>query len=178
MGPYVGQGEPDLRNLSLYTCFVEEHDLIILVSDGVHDNLDPQVLGKSPKDIVENTAFPVDEWSQIEKEDQVEKLKTLYMCKLMLDSVEGRDEDISKLRSKISSSSLSESDEVDLTSPLRITNRLMKHCLQVTSKGREWMEQNPKDRLPSDYTAFPGKMVRKKQKEIHVVQFFFFSFLF
>jgi len=39
---------PDLRNLSLYFHEFEEGDLLLLMSDGVHDNLDPQILGYSP----------------------------------------------------------------------------------------------------------------------------------
>ena len=174
MGPYVGEGLPDLRNVALYYTLCEDNDLIILASDGVHDNLDPQVLGKGPKDI-ENTNFPtISDWKDIAEENQVEKLKTLYMCKLMLDSVEGRDEDL-KMRKKILN--FSQTEDEDLTSPLRITNRIMKHCLQVTSKGREWMEQNPKDKLPSDYAAFPGKMVGTR-KLWTLVAFFFFKFFF
>jgi hypothetical protein len=34
----------------------------------------------------------------------------------------------------------------------------MKHCLHITSRGREWMEQNPKEKLPADYEKYPGKM--------------------
>ena len=35
----------------------------------------------------------------------------------------------------------------------------MKHCLSVTGRGREWMEQNPREKLPNDYVQYPGKMV-------------------
>jgi len=50
-----------------------------------------------------------------------------------------------------------DSDENDF-SPSKVTGRIIKHCLSVTSKSREWMEQNPKERLPNDYKTFPGKM--------------------
>ncbi len=36
-------GQPDLRNLVLYYQPLAENDLVFAVSDGVHDNLDPQV---------------------------------------------------------------------------------------------------------------------------------------
>jgi len=40
----VGRGgDADLRNLGLYMAPCEEGSLIIVVSDGVHDNLDPEV---------------------------------------------------------------------------------------------------------------------------------------
>ena len=40
---------------------VSEGDLIILVSDGIHDNLDPQTIGHTPKDCglsLNNIIFP------------------------------------------------------------------------------------------------------------------------
>lgn len=41
-----------------------DKDMIILMSDGVHDNLDPQILGLTPKDlgISEHTS-----WAEAEK---------------------------------------------------------------------------------------------------------------
>jgi serine/threonine protein phosphatase PrpC len=44
LGPYVGEGAPDLRNITANYTICEEDDIILLVSDGVHDNLDPQVI--------------------------------------------------------------------------------------------------------------------------------------
>ena len=41
---------PDLRNLSVFYELVEEGDIIATMSDGVHDNLDPQVQGYMPRD--------------------------------------------------------------------------------------------------------------------------------
>jgi len=49
-------------------------------------------------------------------------------------------------------------DEDHTLSPERITNKIMHHCIQVTGRGREWMEQNPKEKLPNDYVQYPGKM--------------------
>jgi serine/threonine protein phosphatase PrpC len=43
LGPFLNEGTPDLRNLDLYFQPCNEGDIIFLVSDGVHDNLDPQV---------------------------------------------------------------------------------------------------------------------------------------
>ena len=40
IGPYIDpNGDPDLRNLILYTYPCDEGDIFIIVSDGVHDNL-------------------------------------------------------------------------------------------------------------------------------------------
>jgi hypothetical protein len=50
IGPHI-EGNPDLRNLSVYFRNVDEGDVLILTSDGVYDNLDPQSLGLTPEDI-------------------------------------------------------------------------------------------------------------------------------
>ncbi len=39
LGPTLEAGAPDLRNLALFSWLCDEHDIIVLVSDGVHDNL-------------------------------------------------------------------------------------------------------------------------------------------
>lgn len=39
LGPHLGDGSADLRNLSIYCIECEEGDILSLVSDGVHDNL-------------------------------------------------------------------------------------------------------------------------------------------
>lgn len=43
-------------------------------------------------------------------------------------------------------------------SPGSITTRIIQFCLSMTGNGREWMEQNPQDKLPNDYIKYPGKM--------------------
>ena len=44
LGPYQGREQkPDLRNLCCYYHPCEPGDLLIIVSDGVYDNLDPEV---------------------------------------------------------------------------------------------------------------------------------------
>jgi hypothetical protein len=39
LGPTLEGGAPDLRNLRLYNYFCDENDIVVIVSDGVHDNL-------------------------------------------------------------------------------------------------------------------------------------------
>jgi len=154
LGPYVGDGEPDLRNAFVYYNICDENDLILLFSDGVHDNLDPQTLGIPPKDVSEKYSSHSD-WKDFKSDSDVEKIKTEYMKKfLSRDLICGGDED-KKLRMKVFSFNATDADAL---SPTNITTRIMKHCLAVTASGREWMEQNPKDKLPLDYVAYPGKM--------------------
>ena len=50
-GGSLGGSQPDYRNLSLHFCLLEEGDYVIAVSDGVHDNLDPEILKQRPIDI-------------------------------------------------------------------------------------------------------------------------------
>jgi serine phosphatase RsbU (regulator of sigma subunit) len=45
----LDKGEPDLRNLGLYLVPCHDDDVIILMTDGIHDNLDPQHLGLKPR---------------------------------------------------------------------------------------------------------------------------------
>lgn len=44
-------GEADLRNLEILSAPCKEGDILLFLSDGVHDNFDPQTLGKLPKDL-------------------------------------------------------------------------------------------------------------------------------
>src|SRR5262249_35300149 len=46
LGPYTTKYGPDTRNLDLYCCLCAPGDIIVLCSDGVHDNFDPQTLGR------------------------------------------------------------------------------------------------------------------------------------
>ena len=48
LGPYIGpKGGPDLRNLGLFMTLCEQDSLVFILSDGVHDNLDPEVKKKN-----------------------------------------------------------------------------------------------------------------------------------
>lgn len=55
------KGRPDLRNMDVWFQPVQEGDLIMLCSDGVHDNLDPQSQGLLP------TKFGLesDDWTKV-----------------------------------------------------------------------------------------------------------------
>lgn len=153
LGPYVGNGEPDLRNCMVHFTPCEENDLILLLSDGVHDNLDPQVLGKVPKD--SGPAFShIPDWGHFKNDEEAQACKNAFMSKFLIGELILGGQDDEKVRSKVFSATvLPES-----LSPESIVQRILKHCLAVTGKGREWMEQNPREKLPSDYIEYPGKM--------------------
>lgn len=97
----------------------------------------------------------IKDWTDFKTNLEVEQAKAEYMKGFITkDLIFGGDED-KKLRMKVFSFNQTDNDD---QSPANITNRIIKHCLGVTASGREWMEQNPKDKLPLDYAAYPGKM--------------------
>jgi len=61
-GGALGGSEPDLRNLLCYACLVEDGDYLLALSDGVHDNLDPEVLGVKPSQLGART----DSWRELD----------------------------------------------------------------------------------------------------------------
>eukprot|EP00005_Dracoamoeba_jomungandri_P012132 CAMPEP_0174265298 /NCGR_PEP_ID=MMETSP0439-20130205/26000_1 /TAXON_ID=0 /ORGANISM="Stereomyxa ramosa, Strain Chinc5" /LENGTH=411 /DNA_ID=CAMNT_0015351697 /DNA_START=60 /DNA_END=1295 /DNA_ORIENTATION=- len=132
LGPYKEGGLPDLRNLCLYFAHAEPGDLILVVSDGVHDNLDPQLLGMMPTDL----GYDFDGWTEeYISPKEAEEIKTEYRNKLL-----------SKIINK-----------GDIT-PKSITKRIISHCRKTTQSSREFMEENPFLAQPVDYKQFPGKM--------------------
>eukprot|EP01127_Copromyxa_protea_P002954 TRINITY_DN12865_c0_g1_i1.p1 TRINITY_DN12865_c0_g1~~TRINITY_DN12865_c0_g1_i1.p1 ORF type:complete len:1760 (-),score=273.24 TRINITY_DN12865_c0_g1_i1:1-5280(-) len=137
LGPYLNGGQPDLRNLRSFFKSCKPGDLVIAVSDGVHDNLDPQHMGLQPADL--KHLMPIDDnvndWEDLKPDDQ-EKLKSLYSCNLLSQLITD-----------------SNSDQ-----PADIVSRLIQHAVQLTSNSRDYMEKNPTLNEPMDYTKFPGKM--------------------
>jgi len=133
LGPHLDEGKPDLRNLNLFCASVEEGDIIFIVTDGVHDNLDPQHLGKLPKDMPKEFNLHGDKW------DDVDVAKATY----------AKNQSVTTLIQSL----LDGTDD-----PKQITDRLVDHCILVTKKSREYMESNGGKRIPDDYVEFPGKM--------------------
>lgn len=134
-GPYIPPaGTPDLRNLRLYYATVAPGDIVIAVSDGVHDNLDPEQLGVKPSVI--DSAVEHDRWDKVPGE-VAERLKTSFRTDLLRQKIE-------KLKSP--------------RTPKAIANMLMEYCSKTTSKSREFMEKNPQTPHPPDYSEYPGKM--------------------
>ncbi|PRP80887.1 protein phosphatase 2C-related protein [Planoprotostelium fungivorum] len=155
LGPQVEEGAPDLRNVSLNFQLCSPGDIILILSDGVHDNLDPQTLGKVPADLGPKFSS-VQDWNDIESLDEVQNLKTQYMLKLLSEDLICGGQQEHKLRTKVFS--IPTQQEEELMSPNSITTRIIQFCLSMTGNGREWMEQNPREKLPNDYIKYPGKM--------------------
>lgn len=135
IGPYLGEGDPDLRNLAFGASEVSEGDILVAVSDGVHDNLDPATLGMVPSELGLAGQTHAD-WKDAPKE-QATTLRTQFMCT-----------SIAKIISKL-----------PRANPALVAKAIVQHCQEVTEKSRDWMEQNPDAVLATQsYREFPGKM--------------------
>lgn len=141
LGPYVEDGKPDLRNVSVHFAPCKEGDMIILMSDGVHDNLDPVVLGHTPASLSPQHST-IEKWSELDRKTMSD-LKTSFMENFFCNQLLLGGEEDRKVRAKVFGA-----QEEDPLLPSAIISRVMKHCLTITSKGREWMEQNPNLKLP------------------------------
>jgi len=133
LGPCDKQGKPDLRNLFVASATVRQGDLILVVSDGMHDNLDPELLGKFPSDLDES----IDEgtsWKELPA-PLMARIKTRY-----------REDTLASLINHT------------LTTPQDICQALVEYSRKVTYASRSFMEQRPSEELPEDYTLYPGKM--------------------
>lgn len=149
LGPYFDSGDPDLRNLSAYFWPMHEGDVLFAVSDGVHDNIEPEALGKSPLETAEylkttrhaSLASLVTADADWAKMDQVlaEKLKMAHMTSRLEHVLSLIPQE---LRSDVGN----------------IVSACVKNSVDVTSASRKFMEANPDKPEPDDHTQFPGKM--------------------
>eukprot|EP01090_Pellita_catalonica_P007897 TRINITY_DN1850_c0_g1_i1.p1 TRINITY_DN1850_c0_g1~~TRINITY_DN1850_c0_g1_i1.p1 ORF type:complete len:573 (+),score=89.02 TRINITY_DN1850_c0_g1_i1:91-1719(+) len=142
LGPYRENGAADLRNLALYFVPCHEEDLIILVSDGIHDNLDPQTLGITPEEvgIAGYSTWAEAENIMCEKTDKIKNdFRVQFMKKLLLRSLENKNPATAEL-------------------PQFLMHVIVNHSDELTKPSRKFMEANPNKRLPDDYSLYPGKM--------------------
>jgi len=137
LGPYGTEGSPDMRNLELFIKPCEENDILVLVSDGVHDNYDPQHLGKLP------TAFNIhsSSWEEATKAapEDVEDAKNQFRCQLL-------------------ETQISDLDSQNKLSPPEICKLLLEYCRNITTSSRQFLTENPHKRLPTNFEDYPGKV--------------------
>jgi hypothetical protein len=138
LGPCTETGAPDLRNLKLYYIRCQPGDIIFLISDGIHDNCDPQMLGKKPKDL----DISSNSWEEAEKKypKKTQTAKTNFRQKLLKDLLQDIIKDYNEIK------------------PTYLTKKLMQYCFNITESSRKWMLENPKEKLPLNFEAYPGKM--------------------
>mmetsp|Transcript_4681 Transcript_4681/g.16466 ORF Transcript_4681/g.16466 Transcript_4681/m.16466 type:complete len:882 (+) Transcript_4681:111-2756(+) len=139
LGPYKEEtGEPDLRNLDLRCELIDEGDIIIAVSDGVHDNLDPSMLGWTPSEL----HLPGSTWDEIAPE-AAEAAKSKFREQRLANLVH----------------TAGTPDACTGHVPLvDMCNALVEYCMATTEKSRQFMQKHPALELPEDYTLYPGKM--------------------
>lgn len=118
--------------------------MVILMSDGVWMNLDPEIQGRSPAYCrsvtdpdVQMCEADVDAdlaWTDLSPERSY-NMKTKYCERMVLRMVQqGHD------------------------SPTLLTRELLRHCEALTRPLRQFMQDNPYTAPPQDYTAYPGAM--------------------
>lgn len=131
LGPYLAKQQPDLRNLSSFFWPCETDDIILCMSDGIHDNLDPEPLGISPSEF--DSRYTA--WKDVPSKE-AEMMKEAFQCKEM--------EKILR--------------EVPEKTPKNFVTALVIHSKNVTEKSRNYMEADPNAVEPKDYKEYPGKM--------------------
>jgi CRP-like cAMP-binding protein len=159
LGPHVGEGNPDLRNMSLFYTPADEGDVVIFTSDGVYDNLDPQSFGILPSEL----GLEGDSWDTQTDWKRVEEVKTTYVCEKIRSLVFGtrtkeEDENPTQDDSLSSPIALATSSRPTSLSVSEIVEKLISHAISTTDSSREFMEAYPDRILPKDYKQYPGKL--------------------
>ena len=151
LGPHINGNDPDLRNFELgfYPC--DEGDYFLLVSDGVHDNLDPALLGCEPKDV----GIDAVKWDSITDYQYLEEVKTKIRLQI-LERIIFKEFD----KSNTLNSLLERREFVyrKLPSPEVTVDSIIEYCRFYCQAAITWMQDNPSKRLPKDYKLYPGKM--------------------
>ena len=101
------------------------------VSDGVHDNLHPQMLALSPLEL----KLDFQTWEEAAKVVDIELVAAKYRVQCLSNLI----------------------SELDCT-PQNIVEKITAHCLKTTASSRAFMLANPGKRLPNNYKTYPGKM--------------------
>lgn len=136
-GRIGSQPLPDIRNLYVDSEICEDGDILFLVSDGVHDNFDPSSSPLNPRDIDESLP---ESWKEIEK-TVLQKIVNSWREKEMM----------RVLRAAVGEKALE---------PEHFTKYLVDSCVAHTKSSRDFLENedNKRNKLPSDYKLYPGKM--------------------
>jgi hypothetical protein len=138
LGPHLPGGNPDLRNLRVYMEACDAGDLIFMCSDGVHDNFDPQHLGDKPEDWQLN--YPTWEEASDKAFEQTQLVKAAFRQNHLKRVIfEGLSREA-------------------VPTPQRLVCNLVEFSYQTTASSRKWMCEHPKQKLPTDFVLYPGKL--------------------
>jgi hypothetical protein len=124
----------------------------------VHDNLDVEHLGHTPKDM----DLDFTDWDQVTW-SQGEQVRLMYRLKA-LNAILFKPADRHQLAKQDQRSescwshSRREADRGPSISPAEITNSLLQFSAEINQKSSQWMQEHPFQKLPVNYAMFPGKM--------------------
>lgn len=125
-------GWPDLRNLSAFWLPVEEGDIVMGMSDGIYDNLDPQLQGLVPRDL----GLAYANWEGLSAV-AVQAVKRTFIERFVEQRIVRGDPRMT---------------------PKKFKDRLLEHCTALTAKTREHLSGNPNSKITGNYREFPGKL--------------------
>lgn len=127
---------------------MKDDDVILVCTDGVHDNLDPQTHGLSPSDI----GGPSSSWTEV------------IAMRVATHSAQIDPAITTKLKEKFANEKLQQfymetfAASGGSVTMEKLTEHVIRYCWQQTKSSRDFMEQYPTEVLPNDYRKFPGKM--------------------
>jgi len=81
LGPHTN-GNPDLRNMNVWYYPVQQDDIVLICTDGLYDNIDPENLGIPPSQLLQGQE---DKWNKLDP-IVAEQLKEIYSCKIIQDT--------------------------------------------------------------------------------------------
>jgi len=136
LGPQLDSGDPDLRNLEFYACSCQDDDLLIMVSDGVHDNIDPQQLGIYPLEF--NIEASTWEEAEMKYPNETSLAKTNFATQLIGERILY--------------------DQSICSNPQIVTQKVLEYVSTITKDAREFMQNHPNDKQPRNIAQYPGKM--------------------
>jgi len=146
LGPYVGkEGSADLRNLSLFAMPAHAGDIVLLVTDGVYDNLDPQQLGIS----VEEAKLDAPAWEQADAH-AAEKAKDIYRTVLISKKLKEMCAEVAQDADDDKGKKKKKNDKIDIRQLglQDVAHNLLHHAKTVTKYSRRWMQEHPTARMP------------------------------
>jgi hypothetical protein len=160
IGPYL-DGNPDTRNLIITTTPVYPGDKICIVSDGVHDNLDPETLGLPLEfSIRRNPSLAQHILNLTPKESETTTIEfeipAHYIDNKAWEALPLNQGELFKTEYREFLISKFIRDGAD--TPAKLVAKLFDHCSETTKASRQYMEQNPSHVHPPDYVTYPGKM--------------------
>jgi hypothetical protein len=168
LGPYLEGDLPDLRNLASYFWPLSPKDVLLAVSDGVHDNFDPESLGLTPADVANSLVEP-------EYDSTLPRhfFKPLYVLTIVSIFPDVRQQAL-KAGETWDGLNAAQLERIKWTYGLRSMRALLKaqpdhsvaslcdalvdHSVVTTNPSRSFMEANPNLPEPGDHKAYPGKM--------------------